>query len=425
MTASAIEIPFEQHRLENGLNVILHQDTSLPRVVLNLWYDVGSKDEAIGRSGFAHLFEHLMFMGTTRLPHGGFDELMESNGGWNNAWTSEDATDYYDVGPSHLVETLIWLEADRMEGLGKAMTQGKLDLQRAVVRNERRQTLEDAPYGEVWLTLPSLMYPTGHPYSHPVIGSHEDLIAANISDVMTFFETWYVPNNASLVIAGDFDPAKVMPFVTQCFGTMAHSKLPDRGVVPHPKLPVTSHKTLIDTRAEVPLSVMAWHTATVFTKEDAAFDLVGALLSEGRSSRLYKRLVRSGLALEVDATQHSQKLSSLFLIEAKPTETHTLEQIEDIIFEELDDLATAGPTSEEMQRVTNQFEVSFIRGMESLQGRASRLNRYHTITGEPGFLQNDLDRYRKTTTDDIQHAARTLSRTRVGRIHVYPPSQTP
>ena len=172
-------------------------------------YQVGSKDEVAGRSGFAHLFEHLMFMGTTRLPGSGFDDLMESKGGWNNAWTSEDATDYFDVGPSQLVELFLWMEADRMDGLDGAMTQEKLDLQRDVVRNERRQSVEDTPYGVIWEALPGALYPEDHPYGHSVIGTHEDLQAAEVADVLAFFRTWYVPNNASLVVAGDFDPVQV------------------------------------------------------------------------------------------------------------------------------------------------------------------------------------------------------------------------
>ena len=167
---ASLEIPFEEYQLENGLNVILHHDPALPQVVVNTWYGVGSKDEKPGRSGFAHLFEHLMFMGTERLPGSGFDDLMEAHGGWNNAWTSQDATDYYDVGPSNLPISP-WMEADRMDGLDAAMTQDKLDLQREVVRNERRQSSEDTPYGVLWLEMSTALYPEDHPYGHTVIGT--------------------------------------------------------------------------------------------------------------------------------------------------------------------------------------------------------------------------------------------------------------
>ncbi|MDP6933206.1 MAG: pitrilysin family protein, partial [Myxococcota bacterium] len=232
LPARAIEIPHERYQLDNGMQVILHEDHSLPQVVVNLWYQVGSRDEEPGRSGFAHLFEHLMFMGTDRVPESQFDQTMEAHGGWNNAWTSEDATDYYDVGPANLLETLIWLEADRLDGLAKAMTQQKLDLQRDVVRNELRQSVEDSPYGEVWQVLPTTMFPSGHPYAHPVIGSHEDLEAATLEDVVSFFHTWYVPNNASLVIAGDFDPASARETVQRLFGHLEAGELPRRPTPP-------------------------------------------------------------------------------------------------------------------------------------------------------------------------------------------------
>ncbi|HNH46811.1 MAG TPA: pitrilysin family protein, partial [Myxococcota bacterium] len=218
LCAQAQEIPFERYELPNGLQVILHEDHSLPQVVVDIWYQVGSKDEAKGRSGFAHLFEHLMFMGTNRLPGSGFDSTMEAYGGWNNAWTMEDATNYYDVGPANLLPLFLWLEADRMQDLAVAMTQEKVDLQREVVRNERRQSYEDEPYGAAWLEVPRLLYPEGHPYAHTVIGSHEDLQAASLQDVKDFFTAWYVPNNASLVVAGDFNPAEVKPLIERSFG---------------------------------------------------------------------------------------------------------------------------------------------------------------------------------------------------------------
>ena len=420
MTATAIEIQHEQYELDNGLTVILHPDSSLPQVVVNLWYGVGSKDEVAGRSGFAHLFEHLMFMGTTRLPDSGFDDLMEAHGGWNNAWTSEDATDYYDVGPSNLLSTLLWMEADRMDGLASAMTQEKLDLQREVVRNERRQTSEDAPYGEVWLVMPEMMYPAGHPYAHTVIGSHEDLQAATLEDVVGFFDTWYVPGNASLVVAGDFDPAEVRPLIEGLFGSLPAAAAPERPVFEAPEVPVTTLVELTDS-VQIPMSVLLWHTPAAMAAGDAELDLVSSILAGGRSSRLYTRLVHEeGLALEVDAAQYSQQLTSLFVIEFKPSETGSLEGIEAIIAEEIARLAAEGPTEIELTRARNQLEVGFLQGLESLQRRASRLNRYHAITGNPGYLQADLDRYRGATAAGVQAAAARLSPERMGLIRVHP-----
>jgi len=420
MPAAAIEIPHEQYHLDNGLNVILMEDHSLPQVVINLWYGVGSKDEAVGRSGFAHLFEHLMFMGTSRLPGSGFDDLMEEHGGWNNAWTSEDATDYYSVGPDNLVNLLLWMEADRMEGLAQAMTQEKLDLQREVVRNERRQGSEDAPYGEVWLVMPAAMYPVGHPYAHTVIGSHEDLQSATLEDVTGFFNTWYVPNNASLVVAGDFDPTAMKATIQELFGDIKSQPLPIRPEFETPDVPVTPLVELTD-QVQIPMSVMTWHTPAAFAPGDADLDVVAAILAEGRTSRLYNRLVHEeGRAQEVYAYQYSQMLSSVFIIETKPTEDHTLEELEVAISEELSRLAEEGPTEQELTRVKNQLEVDFVRSLESLHGRASRLNRYHYLTGDPGWLQQDLNRYRQVTVEDVQAAAATLTERRRTLVRVRP-----
>ena len=424
MPASAVEIAHDEYQLDNGLNVILHHDPSLPQVVVNLWYGVGSKDEAPGRSGFAHLFEHLMFMGTSRLPGSGFDDLMEAHGGWNNAWTSEDATDYYEVGPSNLLQTLLWMEADRMDGLAGAMTQEKLDLQRDVVRNERRQSLEDAPYGVLWLEMPEALYPEGHPYAHSVIGSHEDLQAATLEDVVGFFDTWYVPNNGSLVVAGDFDEAEVRGWIEAYFGHLERRELPERAAPEPVDLPQQALVELTD-QVQVPMSVLLWHTPAALQEGDAAFDFVGSVLGEGRSSRLYKRLVHEEqLALEVDAGQYSQMLQSIFMISVKPTEDHTLEEVEAVITEELERLAAEGPTEAELERVRNSMEVSFVEDLEPLRARATVLNRYRYLAGQTDFVQQDLARYRALTAADVQAAAAQLSAERRCIMRVRPEAAT-
>jgi len=420
MPAKAIEIPHEQYQLENGLNVILHEDHSLPQVVVNLWYGVGSKDEEPGRSGFAHLFEHLMFMGTTHLPGSGFDERMEAYGGWNNAWTSEDATDYYEAGPSNLLETFLWMESDRMRDLAQAMTQEKLDLQRDVVRNERRQSVEDTPYGVIWEAMSPAMYPTEHPYGHTVIGTHEDLQAASVEDVVRFFNSWYAPNNASLVIAGDFDSTQAKQWVSQYFGGIAKVKLAERAQPARMDKPVKSEVETTD-NVQIPLTVLAWHSPPALEVSDAAFDLVASILGEGRSSRLYTDMViDEGIALEVSAWQYSQLLGSIFAVTAKPSEGHSIEEVEARLQAHIDRLSQEGPTQEEMERVRNQLEVGFIEDLEGLHQRASALNRYRYITGDPGFVDQDLDRYRKLTAEDIQAAASTLTLERRCSLRVRP-----
>jgi zinc protease len=420
MTAQAIDIPHEQFQLDNGLNVILHHDDSLPSVVVNLWYGVGSKDEEPGRSGFAHLFEHLMFMGTVHLPGSGFDERMEAHGGWNNAWTSEDATDYYEAGPSNLLETFLWMESDRMRGLAKAMNQEKLDLQRDVVRNERRQSVEDTPYGIIWEAMSPALYPTDHPYGHTVIGTHEDLQAATVDDVVRFFNAWYVPNNASLVIAGDFDPAQARVWVERYFGDLPRVDLPDR-VNPAPR--DTPQETVVETtdNVQIPLTLIAWHTPAALQEGDAALDVVASILGEGRSSRLYADLITdTGEALEVSAWQYSQKLGSVFAVSGKPADGFSVETLEAKLQAHVDRLAAEGPTQAELERVRNQLEVQFIVGLEGLEERASALNRYHYLAQTPDFVNQDLERYRRLTAADVQAAAKTLTASRRCILRVRP-----
>ena len=420
MTAQAIDIPHEEFQLENGLNVILHRDDSLPQIVVNLWYGVGSKDEELGRSGFAHLFEHLMFMGTVHLPGSGFDERMEAHGGWNNAWTSEDATDYYEAGPSNLLETFIWMESDRMRGLAEAMTQEKLDLQRDVVRNERRQSVEDTPYGVVWEAMSPALYPSDHPYGHTVIGTHEDLQAAEVDDVVRFFNTWYVPNNASLVIAGDFNPNQARTWIQQYFGSIPAGVLPERS---KPAALDKPQQSVVETEdnVQIPLTVMVWHTPASLQPGDAALDVVAAILGDGRSSRMYQDLVtETGNALELGANQYSQMLGSIFAVTGKPSPNTKLEDLETKLQAHIDRLAKDGPTEAEMERVRNQLEVSFISDLEGLQRRASALNRYRYIAGTPDFVNADLERYRKLTADEVQAAAATLTEDRRCSLRVRP-----
>jgi zinc protease len=422
MTAKAIDIPHEQYQLENGLNVILHHDDSLPQVVVNLWYGVGSKDEEMGRSGFAHLFEHLMFMGTVNLPGSGFDERMEAYGGWNNAWTSTDATDYYEAGPSNLLETFLWMESDRMRDLARAMTQEKLDLQRDVVRNERRQSVEDTPYGIIWEAMSPALYPEDHPYGHTVIGTHEDLQAATVDDVVRFFNTWYVPNNASLVVAGDFDTGQARQWIDTYFGSIPQGSLPERSK-PEPR--VGPQKAVVETtdNVQIPLTLIAWHTAAAFEPGDAALDVLASILGEGRSSRLYADLVtEKGQALEVSAWQYSQLLSGIFAVSGKPAEGVTVEELETSLQAHLQTIADEGPTAEELERVRNQLEVQFISQLEGLDQRASALNRYHFLTGNPDYADEDLQRYRNLSAEDIKKAAASLTQGNSCILRVRPES---
>ncbi len=412
--ADDLKIPFTKTQLPNGLTVVLHEDHTIPTVVVNIGYWTGSRMEQPKRTGFAHLFEHLMFMGTRRAPTKAFDGWMEAAGGWNNAWTSEDRTDYYDVGPPTALDLLIWLEADRLRDLGPLMTLEKLNAQRDVVRNERRQTTENTPYGKVELRIPELLYPDGHPYHHPVIGSHEDLEAATVDDVKQFFATWYDPANAALVVAGDFDPKVVLEKVQKAFGS-----IPSRGKPKDPGAPgfdsnVTTlvsvvRETLHDD-VELPKLVMAWQSPKHFAAGDAELDLLSTVLASGKASRLYQALVyEQKVAQSVEATQQSGVLGSRFVVGVIARPGISLDKVEAAVDKELAKVRADRVTDDELSRAKNGYESGFVRGLEGVRQRASILSSYEAELGDPGFVQKDLDRYRKATTDGLKEiATRTL-----------------
>jgi zinc protease len=406
--ADDVAIPFTKTTLPNGMVVIFSEDHTVPQVDVNVEYAVGSRVERPGRTGFAHLFEHLMFMGTSRAPTKMFDAWMEAEGGSNNAWTSEDRTDYFDIGPSHSLPLLLWLEADRFSSLGQEMTQTKLDAQRDVVRNERRQTSENQPYGKVELRLPELLYPKGHPYHHPVIGSHEDLQAANVDDVKAFFSHWYVPNNASLVVAGDFDPVKVREDVTRLFGSIPTAQVPSEPKAGTPVLTGVVRETIPD-NVKLAKIVMAWPSPARFAQGDAELDLCAEILRDGKASRLYKALVYDHpLAQSVTAEQHSQDLTSYFTVEVIAQPGTSLDKLEAAVDAEVAKIASTPVTPEELKRAQNQYETGFVRRLESLSARASMLNDYQMSVGDPGYAARDLARYREVTPATLQAVAQKV-----------------
>ncbi len=416
-----IDIPFSKYKLPNGLVVILHEDHSLPLVVVNTVFKVGSRFEEPKRTGFAHLFEHLMFMGTKRVPPKMFDGWMEAAGGSNNAWTSTDRTDYYDLGPSNSLDLILWLEADRFASLADEMTQEKLDTQRGVVRNERRQRSENVPYVKADLRLPELLFPAGHPYHHPTIGSHEDLQAATVDDVKAFFRRWYVPNNASLVVAGDFDPNVVKPIIEKRFGPLRNTPVPAAPVVTKVKLDKVVRETMTD-NVELGKIVMAWHSAPRYSQGDAELDLLSLIMTEGKVSRLYKALVYDqALAQEIYAYQNSQDSASYFGIDAIAQPGVPLDKLEAAIDAELKKILAEPVSAAELTRAQNQYETDFVSRLQSIHRRATTLNLYETFVGDPGFAEKDLDRYRSVTPASLLAIAKgTLDLNARVVIHIVP-----
>jgi zinc protease len=400
--ATAQDIKYEKYVLPNGMTIILHEDHSLPVATVNLWYHVGSKDENPHRSGFAHLFEHLMFMGTKRAPTGDFDKIMESGGGNNNASTTQDRTNFYDYGPSTLLPTLLWLEADRLEDLGRMMDQKKLDLQREVVKNERRENFENAPYGSVALKIDEAMYPDNHPYHIDTIGLPEDIDAATVKDVKDFFATFYVPNNATMVVAGDFEPKLVKPLIDKLFGTLPRMNDPIHKTAPEPALHEVKRLTLVD-KVPQARTYIVWHSPAMYKPGDGELDLLAGVLSDGFASRLYQRLVvKDQLASDVVAEQDSQYLSSMFMIVATAKEGVSLDKVEAAIDDEVSKILATGPTQDELAREKSKYEFGSLSRLQDLADVADRMNQYDFFLGEPNSFKWDLERHTKPVPAEVQ-----------------------
>jgi len=405
---TTLQVPFTQFTLPNGLSVILHEDHSVPLVSVNVWYHVGSANERPGRTGFAHLFEHLMFMGSGHVKPGEFDSWLEGAGGNNNGSTSNDRTNYWINVPANALELALFLESDRMGYLLESMTPQTVDAQRDVVKNERRQSYENRPYGAADLLLAEMLYPKGHPYHWPVIGYMEDLTAASYDDTVEFFKRYYAPSNASLVVAGDFDTATAQRLVEKWFSDVKTAPRPDPMTIPGVALTDVQRKTITD-RVQLPRITIAWHTPRHFAPGDAALDVVADVLAGGRNSRLYKRLVYDmQVAQDVSAFQVSQSLSSYFQIEATPQPGHTVDELLKVIDEEIAKLQRELPSDREVQRAINKVEASYFGRMERVGGfggKADLLNAYFSETGLPDWFNEDLGRYRVLSPADIRAAA--------------------
>ena len=406
--AERLAVPYEMFRLPNGLTVIVHEDRSAPIVSVNCWYHVGSGRETPGRTGFAHLFEHLMFEGSKNVPEGAFDRWLEAVGGDNNGSTSNDRTNYWENAPANALEVPLFLESDRMGFLLDAMSPERVDGQRDVVKNERRQSYENQPYGLVWDRLPSALFPKDHPYSWPVIGSMADLSAASYQDVVDFFRKWYGPANASLVVAGDVDAAEVRRLAEKWFADVPASE-PVEPIVPRPVLLREEKRLVLEDKVQLPRLYLAWVTPPSFAPGDAALDAVAAVLASGKNSRLYKRLVYDlQVAQDVTAYQGSAALASTFQVLVTARAGHGLPEILRLVDEEIARLAQEPPAERELTRFLNRTEAGFYDRLERVGGfggKADQLNAYYFATGNPDFYEEDLARYRALSPSDVQAAA--------------------
>lgn len=409
--SSAPKIEFEKYTLPNGLQVILHVDRKLPVVHVNQWFYVGSANERLGRSGFAHLFEHMMFQGSKNANKEYF-QYVEAAGanlleGGVNGTTNQDRTNYFATVPSGNLENLLWVESDRLATLPEALDQAKFDNQVMVVKNERRQGLENQPYGRAFKMMLQNLFPIGHPYNTDVIGEHTDLTNSNLEDVKEFFRTYYSPNNLSLVIAGDFDPAEAKRLVEKYFGPIPPGPALDRP--PKTAMSLNGEK-VIEVRDRVPQerSYFAFHSPALFDPGDAELVLASLIMTSGLSARLNKALIYDRqLASNVVAFQSGQPLSGMFAMWATARPGVDLRQVEQLVGEEIARLAKDGPTAAELERAKTKWESGFISGLESIGGfggKSDRLNAYNTFLGDPGKFEADIARHRNATAEGVRAA---------------------
>lgn len=409
--SSVPKIQFEKYTLPNGLQVILHVDKKLPVVHVNQWFHVGSANERLGRSGFAHLFEHMMFQGSKNANKEYFTYVEAAGAnlleGGVNGTTNQDRTNYFATVPSGNLENLLWVEADRLATLPEAMTKESFDNQVMVVKNERRQGLENQPYGRWFKVVLQNLFPIGHPYNTDVIGEHTDLTNSSVDDVREFFRTYYTPNNLSLVIAGDFDPAEAKRLVEKYFGTIPPGPALDR---PAKTVVSLNGEKVIEVSDRVPQEriYFGWHTPALFDAGDADLELAATILTDGLSARLNKALMYDRqLASNVVAFQSGQPLAGFFAMWATARPGTDLKQIEQIIGEEINRLAKEGPTADELNRAKTKWEFGFVSGLEGIGGfggKSDLLNQYNTFLGDPGKFEADLNRHNAVTAESMKAA---------------------
>jgi zinc protease len=404
--AGALKIDYEKFTLANGLDVILSEDHRLPLVAVNLWYHVGPANEVAGRTGFAHLFEHMMFQGSKHVAANVHFKTIEAVGGSDfNGTTDFDRTNYFETVPADHLETALWLESDRMGYLLDELDQTKLWTQQGVVRNERRQSVENQPYGIVEEEIYHQLFPKGHPYYASVIGSHADIQAAKLEDVKAFFKQFYAPSNASLVIVGDFNKATTRSLVEKYFGPLKRGADVPKREVQTPSI-TTERRAVVKDQIELPRVYMAWLTSPIYKPGDADADVTSGVLGGGKSSRLYKVLVYDKqIAQDVSAQQQSLTYGSVFTIQVTARPGHTPEELEKAIDEELNKLRDSGPDAAEVDRARNVIETRMVEGLErfgSFEGVANRLNTYNHFLRNPGYLADDIQRYRDVTPASVK-----------------------
>ena len=404
---TGIELPHAKRTLANGLDVIVHEDHQIPIVAVNLWYHVGSKNERSGRTGFAHLFEHLMFEGSEHY-NGGYFLPLQQAGALLNGSTNSDRTNYWEVVPTSALELALWMESDRMGYLLPALTRERFETQRDVVLNERRQNYENRPYGMALMALSAALFPPEHPYHWLTIGAADDLRAMEFEDVRSFFRTYYHPANASLALAGDIATERAFELAEAYFGEIPPGQKPSSVTA---DASVTREiRLVLEDRVELPRVYIAWHSPAMFAEGDAEADLLADLLANGKTSRLYRTLVYDKrIAVDVSAYQHSREISSFFLLASTAAPGQSLTDITALIDERIQQVTEDGPGGDEMERGLAQAEAHFMYRLQTsggFGGKSDQLNAYNVFRGDPDFFSRDLARYSGATSESVRAIAR-------------------
>jgi zinc protease len=407
--AAEPQVKFEKYKLDNGLTVILSEDHRLPQVAVDIWYHVGAANQSPGKSGFAHLFEHMMFSGAKHIgpqPFKVLESVGTSAGSMANGTTNFDRTNYFEVVPSNELPTALWLESDRMAFLLPTLDEKKLAVQRDVVSNERRQSYENRPYGMARLALCDLLYPKPHPYYNCVIGTIEEIQSASMEDLRAFFRKYYAPNNASLVLVGDFDPKVAKELIQKYFGNIPSGPPVEKPSVPQPRIDRLITEQVVDKVAELPMLVMAWNGVRPYAPDEAAGDILSMVLSDGKNSRLYKTLVfDEQIASGVDAGNAALGLGGHFTVHVTAKAGHTIAEIRPRVEAILAEVKQNGVTEQEVERAKRKLIASKLRQVERIGGfggKADLLNEYEMWVGDPGYLAKDIARYRAVTAEAVK-----------------------
>jgi zinc protease len=403
------QIKFEKYKLPNGLTVILSEDHRLPQAAVDIWYHVGAARETPGKGGFAHLFEHMMFSGSKHVgpqPFKILEGIGSQGGSMVNGTTSWDRTNYFETVPAQELPTAFWLESDRMAFLLDTLDENKLKVQRDVVSNERRQSFENQPYGTTHLKLCELLYPAPHPYHGCVIGTIAEIQSASMDDLRAFFHRFYAPNNASLAIVGDFDPAQLKPIIERYFGPIPRVPEVTPNEVPQPMLTSVVRERIEDKLAELPRLMLAWNGVKPFATDEPAGDVLSSILGSGKTSRLYKKLVfEKQVASSVAAYNEASELGGVFVAMAVAKTGHTTEELQPMVDQIIDGIKKNGVTPAELEMARRKIIAQLLRGVERIGGfggKADLLNQYQTLLGDPGYLPKDLARYRAVTAEEVQ-----------------------